>query len=323
MKKDNVIDANVNMFLHKVVIIFLIIAAVIFIAFTVVYMRNNVIILEFLMGMCAVQHIVWLLIFLFFKKDIPIEPLVIMYLAYIHIALFPTTCIYWNSGYLAAFFWYFLIPIGAIIFHEKYVVLWSVFTAVTVICVFLFSNILPVMDFTLMIREFSFLTIISAIILSVFFTIVFVRMNKINESVQIKTAILQTKVDNSENLEKDKALYREIIEYLEHHKPFTNSDFNANMLATALNTHPNYISRAINIGTSGVENFNMLINNFRIEYAKTLLNSDALKKYTIDYVYTKVGYKHRSTFNTAFKNITGVTPTDYVAQQNKKDDFCQ
>ena len=167
----------------------------------------------------------------------------------------------------------------------------------------------------LLIERVNILTVISTLTLAGFFAIVYVRKIHIDELLHDET--LRTATENAENLERDKALYNAIITYLDENKPFKDPNFNAQELAKALHTNVNYISKAIS--TSNIGNFNILLNNFRIEYAKSMLNEGALKKYTIDFIYAEAGYKHRSTFNTAFKSITGMTPSDYVSQQNTKE----
>jgi len=38
----------------------------------------------------------------------------------------------------------------------------------------------------------------------------------------------------------------------------------------------------------------------------------AEQNYTLEYYYTKYGFKSQSTFNKAFKRNTGMTPSDYL-----------
>ena len=297
-----------NSFLRKMIVIFFIINTVIFINFTVLYTIHQVEpLFKLLMFIGALQHLAWLLGFLF-AKDISIEPLILMYLTYAIVTLFPVVCIYWNAGYAVVFFWYLLVPLGAIAFRAKYIVVWILFAAVAVICTFLFSHIFPVVHVMSFIYQVNILTISSTISLAIFFTIVFVKINQMNESMHTE---MEENVENQENQERNKALYNSIIEYLEQSESFKNPAFNAQTLAKALHSNVNYISRAINAG--GSDDFRILLNKFRINYVKSMIDNGAMEKYTIDYIYSEAGYKHRSTFNNAFKSIIGMTPSDYVS----------
>jgi len=297
-------------YLRKVITSFFVIILIIFTCFTVLYTIHDNKILIYLHYSCLIQHGLWLFGFLYYK-EMPLEPLIKMYLSYVIVVLFPFACIFWNSGgQPVVFFWYLLVIIGAIVFQMKNIGFWSGLIIATVISTIVFGEFLfPQIEITpLFMNRVNILTVIATIVLASFFAIVFLKKNIIYNSVTHE--ISRETIDN---YERDIALYNEIIEYLENNKPFKNPVFNAQTLAKALNSNVNYISKALHAGGCG--NFNTLINNFRINHVKSLLDDGTLKKYTIDYIYNEAGYKHRSTFNTAFKSITGMTPSDYVSQK--------
>lgn len=78
-------------------------------------------------------------------------------------------------------------------------------------------------------------------------------------------------------------------------------------LAKQLNTSTHQLSKAINL----IENksYYELLANYRIQNAKQLLLDD--KEQKIEQVAYEVGYNSISAFNSAFKKITGLTPTQY------------
>ncbi|MCL2651958.1 MAG: AraC family transcriptional regulator [Candidatus Azobacteroides sp.] len=313
---ENAIENAINLFLRKMAVIFLIIVSIIFIGFAVLYTIRDIAPIKYFLYLYVIQHIIWLFGILC-CKEISIEALIMMYLSYILVAIYPLVCVYWNAGNPVVFSWYLLILIGAIVFNLRHIGLWILLTALVVVSVFFFSSSLfPYVEFeTLLVHIANIMTVISTLVLTSFFAIVYTGKSKIEESVRAQN--LQTNAEEAENLERDKNLYNNIIEYLEKNKPFRNPDFNARELAKALNSNVNYISRAISAGSGG--DFHTLINRFRINYAKSMLDSGAMKKYTIDYIYTEAGYKYRSTFNAAFKLITGTTPSDYASQHNTND----
>jgi len=310
---ENDSDNAINLFLRKMSIIFLVFVSIIFTGFAVLYTIDAVEPIKYFLYLYTLQHIIWLFGILC-CKDISIEALIMMYLSYILVAIYPLACIYWNAGDPVVFSWYLLILVGAIVFNMRYIGLWVLLTAAVVVSVFFFSSSLfPHKELeTLMVHDANVMTVISTLILTSFFAIVYTKKIKIEESVRAKK--IQTNAEEAENLEKDKTLYNNIIEYLEKNKPFKNPDFNARELAKALNSNVNYISRAISAAGDG--DFHTLLNKFRINYAKSMLDNGAMKKYTIDYIYTEAGYKYRSTFNAAFKLITSMTPSDYASQYN-------
>jgi AraC-like DNA-binding protein len=61
----------------------------------------------------------------------------------------------------------------------------------------------------------------------------------------------------------------------------------------------------------GYRNFTDFINSFRIEEARKTLTESSNDEITILEVAYKVGFNSIGPFNRAFKNITGLTPTEY------------
>jgi len=299
-------------FLRKSIIIFLILALVLLTCFTVLFTIHGIKSITNILYVSILQHIMLLFGVLYFK-DMPLEQVIKIYLVFIIAIFYPITCMYWGSGYPVAFFWYFIIIIGAIVFDRRNLGVWVSWILAIVFSIFFTYPLFSHEDFTpLLTYQTNIMTVISTIALASFFAIVFMRQINFAESMHTET--LRKAEENGENTERDKALYNEIINYMEKNKPFKNPDFNAHSLAMALSTNVTYISKAISTGDSN--NFNMMVNEFRINYVKSMLDNGALKKYTIDYIYAEAGYKHRSTFNAAFKSITGMTPSEYVAQQN-------
>lgn len=65
-------------------------------------------------------------------------------------------------------------------------------------------------------------------------------------------------------------------------------------------------------------NFNMLLNRYRIREACRRIEADKERRLTIEAIANEVGFKSRTTFTTAFKHFTGLTPTDYI-RMSKED----
>lgn len=77
-------------------------------------------------------------------------------------------------------------------------------------------------------------------------------------------------------------------------------------LAIMVGTNANYLSLCINNNMQS--NFNDYINNLRIRDVCRLLQSESSKTLSLDQLFCKVGFTSRSSFYSAFKKFTGITP---------------
>jgi len=105
-------------------------------------------------------------------------------------------------------------------------------------------------------------------------------------------------------------LKEQILEVMHDASVICNSDFTITTLAEMVKSNRTYISKTIN--QEFHKNFNSFINEYRIKEALKMLQSDEYQKYTLEGISKMVGFESRSTFNIAFKEITGVTPTFYI-----------
>jgi len=90
---------------------------------------------------------------------------------------------------------------------------------------------------------------------------------------------------------------------------FTQPDITLQKLAELLKTNTTYLSRFIN--DEYKTNFSQLLNQHRIEKACTLLLNDKMDNLTIEAIAQAAGFNSKSTFNSAFRSIKGVTPTQW------------
>ncbi len=101
----------------------------------------------------------------------------------------------------------------------------------------------------------------------------------------------------------------QLIGLFESEKIYKESDISLELLASRLNTTRHNASQVIN------EHFEMsfheLINKYRIEEAKKILDSDRKKNLNIIDIAYEVGYNNKVTFNKAFKKDTQLTPSEY------------
>jgi AraC-like DNA-binding protein len=122
----------------------------------------------------------------------------------------------------------------------------------------------------------------------------------------------KTKYKNSPvNVELGKEIIESLTVKMREKKYFLYPDLSLDKLSELTGTNKHYLSQAINEYLH--MNFFEYINSLRIEEAKQLLASE--KEYTIIEIAYQVGYNNKVSFNKAFKNLTGFTPTEYKQRQ--------
>ena len=130
------------------------------------------------------------------------------------------------------------------------------------------------------------------------------KRNEIKEIEKYKDSILS----KSES----RALAKKLEELMLNKKPFLDDELDLASLALLLKTHAKSLSQVIN------ENFNRnffdYVNTFRIEEAKRMLLDPKYSEYKIYEVMYEVGFNSRSSFNSAFKKVAGVTAKQFRAQ---------
>lgn len=100
-----------------------------------------------------------------------------------------------------------------------------------------------------------------------------------------------------------------IQEYLSTTKAYLNPDYTIFDLSNDLDCPHHEVSSVINKEMR--LNFSKLINNFRVEEAKTILK-EKIQSLTIEGIGKMAGFKSRASFYRAFKDKTGKTPTEYI-----------
>lgn len=96
-------------------------------------------------------------------------------------------------------------------------------------------------------------------------------------------------------------------------KPFLNVNFSLPNFAKMLNVSPHHLSQILNERLS--QNFFEFTAYHRICEAKKLLASKENGHLKIEEIAEKVGYNSKSAFNTGFKRIVGLTPSEFRKEQ--------
>ena len=113
-----------------------------------------------------------------------------------------------------------------------------------------------------------------------------------------------------------------IISYLRDKKPYLSPGFSKHDIVTHLDipqkTVTDCFNKVIKIP------FPRMRNQLRIEYAIDLFKNDAHLKNSISGIATDAGFTNRATFYTAFKEVTKMTPFEWINENcdtQVQDDF--
>ncbi|AMR30289.1 hypothetical protein A0256_02055 [Mucilaginibacter sp. PAMC 26640] len=98
-------------------------------------------------------------------------------------------------------------------------------------------------------------------------------------------------------------------------KLYLDNELSLPQLAVAVNLSVHDLSFLLNekIGS----NFFQFVNSYRVEEAKQLMQSGKHKNFNILGIAYSAGFSSKTTFNTAFKKETGLSPSQFIAQHNK------
>ncbi|TRX47272.1 AraC family transcriptional regulator [Fulvivirga sp. M361] len=109
--------------------------------------------------------------------------------------------------------------------------------------------------------------------------------------------------------EQQEQIYSKVLQLIENEEYYKNPDVSLRSLSERLHISTQSLSMIIN--QKSRKNFNGFINDYRIKEARRLLHDDRHKNHTVAAIAFEVGFNSISSFNTAFKKQTGVTPAVY------------
>ncbi len=124
-------------------------------------------------------------------------------------------------------------------------------------------------------------------------------------------------VEEQEKEEERSDIAPELITKIEAHmrdsKPFLANILTLERLAKQLDIPPRTLSNAINRHYE--QNFFEFVNHYRIDEAKLLLADPDQKSKTMIDVMADCGFNSKATFNTFFKKVVGLTPSQYRTEK--------
>lgn len=115
---------------------------------------------------------------------------------------------------------------------------------------------------------------------------------------------------NSSLRDHDKSqLLQKITAFMDSEKPYLNSLFSMTELARRVNATPHHVSQVLNEMRN--QTFFEFLAEYRIRSAQEKLRHADYQNLKIEEIAEQVGYNSKSAFNTAFKRITGMTPSAF------------
>lgn len=142
----------------------------------------------------------------------------------------------------------------------------------------------------------------------VFFTMLFYKA-LINPDLFLGTEE-NPKYKSSPLAERDaKLILKKMDQFMQINQPFLDPSITVKQLADKLTISDRVLSQIINEYMK--QNFYDFINNYRINFAKNLLNNPVDDKMTVLEILYEAGFNSKSAFNVAFKKETGLTPSQF------------
>lgn len=121
--------------------------------------------------------------------------------------------------------------------------------------------------------------------------------------------VKEKKGENTLSAEAISTMVNRINEIFLKEQIFKDGDLTLAALARKLNTNTSYLSRVINDYYG--QNFSSFINRYRVNAAQKILVNPVYNHWTIEGIAKEVGFKSKSSFNIAFRTVTGLTPSAY------------
>jgi len=100
-----------------------------------------------------------------------------------------------------------------------------------------------------------------------------------------------------------------LLRHMEEKKPFLNAELTIQDIAKELGIPKHHLTQAINEKLD--KNFYTLVNEYRVEDVKSRLLKAQYKNLTLLAIAYESGFNSKSAFNSIFKKITRMTPTEY------------
>ncbi len=142
-------------------------------------------------------------------------------------------------------------------------------------------------------------------------------------TVHIPTWVKEKYPDLSESIKTDNPKYEKsglkpevadeyvktLLRYMEEEKAYLNGGLSIQDLSDELNIPKHYLTQVINENLK--KNFYTFVNEYRINAVKEMISNPQYDYLTLLAIAYECGFNSKSSFNNTFKQITGLTPSEY------------
>lgn len=108
------------------------------------------------------------------------------------------------------------------------------------------------------------------------------------------------------------AMYESLLDHMQREQSYRDRELSLTKLAQLTGLSPHHLSEVLNQYAG--KNFNQFVNEYRVKEVCEQLNASDTTP-VLDLA-LKAGFASKSTFNTIFKKLVGMTPTQYRLQRN-------
>ncbi|MDR2237805.1 MAG: helix-turn-helix domain-containing protein [Chryseobacterium sp.] len=112
-------------------------------------------------------------------------------------------------------------------------------------------------------------------------------------------------------------LKQRLTDIMEKEKPYLDGDLNLLKLSDKIGINAHQLSYLLNTGFQ--ENFFYFINKYRVQHARKMLSDNSFEKLSILGIGFESGFNSKTAFNTIFKKMTDMTPSEFRKQQFDPD----
>jgi len=265
----------------------------------------------------VILHIQWLFfdIKTKFLEDRHFMP---QYYVFMFTYMFPAVLILWQINVYSVLLLYILLPLIIMFrfYASKFMVYAVGCSLLYILAVIITSANIQILQIDVNQTIVAKLNITIMIAAMAFVIVFFYFHNQILKQLSDKITLPPVEEPMVENI-KLKRLYDEVIAYFEKKQPYRQQNYHITTLAVDLNTNKKYLSDAINIYFGGT--FDALLNKYRLQFTKKMLDEGLAEKYTMEYIYTTAGYSNRSTFYENFNKAFKMTPLEYQRKKTAKN----
>ena len=107
----------------------------------------------------------------------------------------------------------------------------------------------------------------------------------------------------------------ELLSLMKREQPHLDASLKISGLAERLGIPSHHLSQVLNEGME--TNFYDFVNSYRVEAAKRRLKDKNYRHYSILAIGLECGFANKTTFNRTFKKMTGLTPSEYMAEEKE------